>query len=64
MVDGKKKIFGDCEWESLKDKAKMITPVPGGVGPMTIASLLEQTFKSYIKQKNRNSYKEQNLLLN
>ena len=41
-VGDKKKIYGDCDWESVKEKANMITPVPGGVGPMTIASLLEQ----------------------
>ena len=45
MVDGKKKIFGDCEWESCSEKASKMTPVPGGVGPMTICSLLEQTIK-------------------
>ena len=45
MVDGKKKIFGDCEWESCSAKASKMTPVPGGVGPMTICSLLEQTVK-------------------
>ena len=45
MVDGKKKIFGDCEWESCSAKASKMTPVPGGVGPMTICSLLEQTIK-------------------
>lgn len=50
MVNNKKKIFGDCDWESIKDKADKITPVPGGVGPMTIASLLEQTKKAYLLQ--------------
>ena len=47
MVDGKKKIFGDCEKDSVMGKSSMMTPVPGGVGPMTIASLLEQTYKAF-----------------
>ena len=36
-------IVGDVDFESVKEVAGMITPVPGGVGPMTIASLMEQT---------------------
>ena len=51
MVDGKKKIFGDCERESIEKKASMMTPVPGGVGPMTISSLMEQVHKSYMVRK-------------
>ncbi len=35
-----KKIYGDFDFESIKNKAKFITPVPGGVGPITIAVLL------------------------
>ena len=41
--DGKTKLVGDCEFESCKDVAGAITPVPGGVGPMTIACLLANT---------------------
>jgi methylenetetrahydrofolate dehydrogenase (NADP+)/methenyltetrahydrofolate cyclohydrolase len=37
------KLTGDCEFESLKDKASWITPVPGGVGPMTVAMLMKNT---------------------
>ncbi|MFN7451770.1 MAG: bifunctional 5,10-methylene-tetrahydrofolate dehydrogenase/5,10-methylene-tetrahydrofolate cyclohydrolase, partial [Alphaproteobacteria bacterium] len=40
-VDGK--LIGDVEFESAKDIAAAITPVPGGVGPMTIACLLQNT---------------------
>lgn len=47
IVDGKKKIFGDCEKDSVMGKSSMMTPVPGGVGPMTIASLLEQTYRAF-----------------
>lgn len=44
-VDGK--ICGDVDYEEVSEKASYITPVPGGVGPMTIASLIKNTFKSY-----------------
>ncbi|MGM0471555.1 MAG: bifunctional 5,10-methylenetetrahydrofolate dehydrogenase/5,10-methenyltetrahydrofolate cyclohydrolase [Bacillota bacterium] len=44
QVDGK--IVGDVDYENVKDKAGAITPVPGGVGPMTIAMLLKDTLKS------------------
>lgn len=40
------KLVGDVEFESAKERAAWITPVPGGVGPMTVASLLENTFDS------------------
>lgn len=43
-VDGK--LYGDVSSQAL-DKAKWITPVPGGVGPMTIVSLLENTYEAY-----------------
>ena len=44
-IDGK--ICGDVDYEEVLEKASYITPVPGGVGPMTIASLIKNTFKSY-----------------
>ncbi|MFC3874442.1 bifunctional methylenetetrahydrofolate dehydrogenase/methenyltetrahydrofolate cyclohydrolase FolD [Neisseria musculi] len=37
------KLCGDVEFDTAKERASMITPVPGGVGPMTIATLLENT---------------------
>jgi methylenetetrahydrofolate dehydrogenase (NADP+)/methenyltetrahydrofolate cyclohydrolase len=37
------KLLGDVAFESVKDKCSFITPVPGGVGPMTIAMLLKNT---------------------
>jgi methylenetetrahydrofolate dehydrogenase (NADP+)/methenyltetrahydrofolate cyclohydrolase len=37
------KLVGDAEFEEVAKKASMITPVPGGVGPMTVAMLLENT---------------------
>ena len=44
------KLVGDLDFESFKNKDCYITPVPGGVGPMTIASLMENVVKLY---KNR-----------
>ncbi|MBQ6183976.1 MAG: bifunctional methylenetetrahydrofolate dehydrogenase/methenyltetrahydrofolate cyclohydrolase FolD [Clostridia bacterium] len=44
-VDGK--LCGDCDFDSCAEKAAYITPVPGGVGPMTIAMLLENTMRAY-----------------
>ena len=48
-VDGKNKIVGDVDFDEVQNKAKAITPVPGGVGPMTIACLLENTLKAFNK---------------
>ncbi len=44
-VEGK--LVGDVDFEGVKEKASYITPVPGGVGPMTIASLLENTLECF-----------------
>ena len=41
------KIVGDVDFEQVKDKVKAITPVPGGVGPMTIACLLKNTLDCF-----------------
>ncbi|MEO0071811.1 MAG: tetrahydrofolate dehydrogenase/cyclohydrolase catalytic domain-containing protein [candidate division WOR-3 bacterium] len=40
------KLVGDCDFVSLKDKVHAITPVPGGVGPMTVAMLLKNTVRA------------------
>jgi methylenetetrahydrofolate dehydrogenase (NADP+)/methenyltetrahydrofolate cyclohydrolase len=40
-------IVGDVDFDDVKDKCALITPVPGGVGPMTIAMLLSNTLKSH-----------------
>jgi methylenetetrahydrofolate dehydrogenase (NADP+)/methenyltetrahydrofolate cyclohydrolase len=40
------KLVGDADFESLKEKCSHLTPVPGGVGPMTIAMLLKNTIKA------------------
>ena len=44
------KLVGDVDFESVKDRAKAITPVPGGVGPMTIACLLKNTLECFKAQ--------------
>jgi methylenetetrahydrofolate dehydrogenase (NADP+) / methenyltetrahydrofolate cyclohydrolase len=44
--DGKSKIVGDCDFASCENVAGSITPVPGGVGPMTIACLLYNTVRA------------------
>ena len=41
------KIVGDVDFETVKDKVRAITPVPGGVGPMTIACLLKNTLECF-----------------
>lgn len=46
------KMCGDVDFEDVKEKASYITPVPKGVGPMTIAMLLENTLESYHKREN------------
>lgn len=49
--DENNKLCGDVDFEDVKDKVSYITPVPGGVGPLTIASLLENTYKACIKRR-------------
>ncbi|MFW5489901.1 MAG: bifunctional methylenetetrahydrofolate dehydrogenase/methenyltetrahydrofolate cyclohydrolase FolD [Desulfovibrio sp.] len=43
-------LVGDCDFEDVKDKVSAITPVPGGVGPMTIAMLMKNTVTSFKKR--------------
>ena len=40
------KLVGDVDFEKVKEKASYITPVPGGVGPMTIAMLMNNVIKA------------------
>ncbi len=44
------KLCGDADFQQIKDKCSAITPVPGGVGPMTIAILMENTYLSFLKR--------------
>jgi len=48
------KIVGDVDFENVKKKASYITPVPGGVGPMTIAMLMENTILAFKKNIAKN----------
>jgi methylenetetrahydrofolate dehydrogenase (NADP+) / methenyltetrahydrofolate cyclohydrolase len=48
------KLVGDVDYDALVYKADFMTPVPGGVGPMTIVSLLENTMMSYEKSLKEN----------
>lgn len=47
------KIMGDVDFENVKNIASHITPVPGGVGPMTIACLMENTYELYLEQNKK-----------
>ena len=40
-------LCGDVDFKAACDNAAWITPVPGGVGPMTVATLLENTYQAY-----------------
>lgn len=44
------KLYGDVDFDNVKDRVSYITPVPGGVGPMTVAMLLENVVKNYEKK--------------
>jgi len=54
-IDGemKNKLVGDVEFDAASEVASFITPVPGGVGPMTITSLLQNTVEAFLNQKNK-----------
>lgn len=47
------KLYGDVDFDNVSKKASLITPVPGGVGPMTIASLAQNVLKAYKMQKKK-----------
>ena len=44
-------LTGDVEFEEARERAGWISPVPGGVGPMTVASLIENTLEAYVKYR-------------
>lgn len=47
--NGKSRLVGDVHFDSVREIAQFITPVPGGIGPMTVAMLLENTVLSYTR---------------
>jgi methylenetetrahydrofolate dehydrogenase (NADP+) / methenyltetrahydrofolate cyclohydrolase len=51
QVNGKNCLVGDVDFHTIKDQVKAITPVPGGVGPMTIAYLMKNTLKAATLQQ-------------
>lgn len=46
-LDGKSKLVGDVDFDSVSSVCSSITPVPGGVGPMTVAMLMQNTIEAY-----------------
>lgn len=51
-ADGR--LCGDVDFDAVEPKASVITPVPGGVGPMTICSLMENTIDCFVNRQKRN----------
>ena len=43
------KLIGDVKFDEVAEIASLITPVPGGVGPMTITMLMEQTYQAFVR---------------
>ena len=50
-MDGR--LCGDVDFEEAAEKAAYLTPVPGGVGVMTVAMLLDNVWEAYVKQKKK-----------
>ena len=48
-ADGKTKLLGDVDFDNVAQKASIVTPVPGGVGPLTVAMVIRNTL--YAAQK-------------
>ena len=48
--DENNKLCGDVDFDDVKDIVKAITPVPGGVGPMTITMLMKNTIDAFYKR--------------
>ncbi|MFO0409380.1 MAG: bifunctional 5,10-methylene-tetrahydrofolate dehydrogenase/5,10-methylene-tetrahydrofolate cyclohydrolase, partial [Dolichospermum sp.] len=46
---GKSRLVGDIQLEAIANVAEYITPVPGGIGPMTVAMLLQNTVSIYLQ---------------
>ncbi len=47
------KLCGDTDYDAIREKASVITPVPGGVGPMTRACLMENTLECFLRKMNK-----------
>ena len=46
------KLIGDVDFDNVKKKASFITPVPGGIGPLTVANLMLNTLRLFYIQNN------------
>ena len=57
--DGKSRLVGDVDFQSVQDVAAFLTPVPGGIGPMTRAMLLQNTVLSYSQQHQSQRMKDE-----
>lgn len=53
ITDVKGRVQGDVDYEDVKDKASFITPVPGGIGPMTIAFLFKNTLEIFKRRQDK-----------
>ena len=51
LDNGKTRLVGDVDFDAAKEHAGAITPVPGGVGPMTIACLLQNTLTAFRRRR-------------
>ncbi|KAI6201826.1 Methenyltetrahydrofolate cyclohydrolase [Aphelenchoides besseyi] len=51
LPEGKRKLYGDVDFEEAQKVAGYITPVPGGVGPMTVAMLIRNTFQQAVNRR-------------
>jgi len=51
LEGGKRKLYGDVDFEAAKEVASHITPVPGGVGPMTVAMLIKNTYLQAVERR-------------
>ena len=49
--DANNKLCGDVDYAAIEPKASVITPVPGGVGPMTITCLMENTIECFLRKQ-------------
>jgi len=58
LADGKTKLVGDVAFDEAKEVAAAITPVPGGVGPMTIAMLLANTLEAARRREGESARRE------
>jgi 5,10-methylene-tetrahydrofolate dehydrogenase/methenyl tetrahydrofolate cyclohydrolase len=50
-LDGSMKTVGDADFEAVRQVASWITPVPGGVGPLTVAMLMKNTLEAFKKRR-------------